>query len=372
MGIFQIAGDEPIKSGECSDICLKRCLDMLTVDNVNPRVTVEITASVLPNEWGIFCGLSDALNLLEGVDIDVYAMPEGSMFYSGEPVMRITGNYLDFARFETALLGFLNQASGTATAAAFIKLCADKVPVYSLCAGRVHPAIVGAVERAAWIGGFDGVNSAVAPAGIPHIDVMPHNFVMCHSNPNDARNAFERHMPAEVSRVMVCGTAGDVKHDAIAAAKAGAAAVRLEMRGNSAGSIRRLIEEIRWELDINGFTEVGIFLSGDMSAEDVSSLNDCVDAFGIAGALANAALIDFSFDIVEVDGIPVSRCGTKSGAKEVYEYEDGSHILLPLSSQPPEEVRCMTRIFIKSGQILNVPDMQKSRARVLSTLGKFA
>lgn len=370
MGIFQIAGEELIKAGECSDICLKRCLDMLTVDNVNPRVTVEITASVLPNEWGIFCGLGDALNLLEGIDIDVYAMPEGSMFYSGEPVMRITGNYLDFARFETALLGFLSQASGTATAAAFIKLCAEKVPVYSLCAGRVHPAIVAAVERAAWIGGFDGVNSAVAPAGIPHIDVMPHNFVMCHSNLNNAGNAFERYMPAEVSRVMVCGTVGDVKHDAIAAAKAGAAAVRLEMRENS-GSVRRLIEELRWELDINGFTEVGIFLSGDMSPEDVSNLNDCVDAFGIGGALANAPAIDFSFDIVEIDGIPVSRCGNKSGAKEVYEYEDGSHILLPLSSQPPEEVRCMTRIFIKSGQILNVPDMQKSRARVLSTLGKF-
>ena len=86
MGIFQIAGEELIKAGECSDICLKRCLDMLTVDNVNPRVTVEITASVLPNEWGIFCGLSDALNLLEGPDIDVYAMPEARTKHLAHPV----------------------------------------------------------------------------------------------------------------------------------------------------------------------------------------------------------------------------------------------------------------------------------------------
>ena len=138
------------------------------------------------------------------------------------------------------------------------------------------------------------------------------------------------------------------------------------------GSIRRLIEELRWELDTNGFTEVGIFVAGNLSPEDVSSLNDCADAFGIGGAIANAPSIEFSFDIVEADGVPVSRRGNKSGAKEVYEYEDGSHILLPLTSHPPEEVRCMTRIFIKNGQILNVPDMQKSRARVLSTLAKFS
>ena len=371
MGIFQTADEELIKAGECSDICLKRCCDMLIADNLNPRVTVEVAASVLPHEWGVFCGLADALKLLEGVDIDVYAMPEGSMFYSGEPVMRITGNYQDFARFETALCGFLSQASGVATAAAFIRLCADKVPVYSLCAGLVHPAISAAVERSAWIGGIDGVNGALAPAGIPHIDVMPHNFVMCHSNSNDAWNAFERLMPAEISRVMVCGTRGDIRSDAIAAAKAGAAAVRIDV-SDSIGSIRRLIEELRWELDTNGFTEVGIFVAGNLSPEDVSSLNDCADAFGIGGAIANAPSIDFSFDIVEADGVPVSRRGNKSGAKEVYEYEDGSHILLPLTSQPPEEVRCMTRIFIKNGQILNVPDMQKSRARVLSTLAKFS
>ncbi|MBN2735134.1 MAG: nicotinate phosphoribosyltransferase [Methanomicrobiaceae archaeon] len=371
MGIFHTVSDEAIKAGECTDVYFLRTEDILTVEDKNPKVTVEITAASIPNEWGVLCGLDDALKLLEGLFVDVYAMPEGSIFYPGEPVMRITGNYRDFGRFETALLGFLSHASGIASSAALIKAYAGSIPVYSFGSRRQHPAISEMIERSAWIGGVDGASNTCSPAGIPLAGTMPHSFVMCYDNPNDAWVSFDRHAPAEVSRVMLCDTFCDEKREALAAAKAGAAAVRLDTPRSRKGDMRAIIEEVRWELDVNGFSDVGIFVSGGLNLEDIADFSDIVDAFGIGGAIANAPVIDFSLDIIEIDGKPVSKRGKKSGVKEVYEYESGNHIMLPANIPAPENARQMMKIFIKDGQILNIPDMQKSRARVLSALLKF-
>ena len=371
MGIFCTVSDELIKSGECTDIYFQRIDDVLTVENKNPKVTVEIAAVSLPNEWGVLCGLSDVLKLLEGLPLDVFAMPEGSIFYPGEPVLRITGNYRDFGKYETALLGFLCHASGIASSAAMIKACAGDVPVYSFGSRRQHPAISGMIERSAWIGGADGVSNTCAPAGIPLAGTMPHSFIMCYDSPNDAWVSFDRHAPSEVPRVMLCDTFCDEKREALAAARVGAVAVRLDTPRSRKGDMRAIIEEVRWELDVNGYPDVGIFVSGGLTLEDVIEYRDIVDAFGVGSAIANAPVIDFSMDIVETEGKPVSKRGKKSGVKEVYEYDDGSHVLLPANAPVPENSRQMLKIFIKDGQILNMPDMQKSRVRVLSAIQKF-
>ena len=368
MGIFHTVDDNEIKSGENTDIYFVRTSDILALEGKNPVVSVEITAQNLPDEWGVFCGLDDALSLLEGLPIDVYAMPEGSIFYRGEPVIRISGHYCDFAKYETSLLGFICHASGIATSAAVIKACAAQRPVYSFGSRRQHPAISRMIERSAWVGGVDGASSTSAPAGIPLIGTMPHAFVMCFDKPLDAWLAFDRHAPNDVPRVMLCDTYCDEKREALEAAKAGASAVRLDTPASRKGNMRQILEEVRWELDINGFPDVGIFLSGGITADDVLNYRDIVDAFGVGGSIANAPVIDFSLDIVEIEGKIYSKRGKKSGIKEVYEFENGDHLLLPKGVTPPEDAKPMIKIFIKDGQILTKPDMQKSRARVLSSI----
>ncbi|MDD4128060.1 MAG: nicotinate phosphoribosyltransferase, partial [Methanomicrobium sp.] len=245
------------------------------------------------------------------------------------------------------------------------------VPVYSFGSRRQHPAISGMIERSAWIGGADGVSNTCAPAGIPLAGTMPHSFIMCYDSPNDAWVSFDRHAPSEVPRVMLCDTFCDEKREALAAARVGAVAVRLDTPRSRKGDMRAIIEEVRWELDVNGYPDVGIFVSGGLTLEDVIEYRDIVDAFGVGSAIANAPVIDFSMDIVETEGKPVSKRGKKSGVKEVYEYDDGSHVLLPANAPVPENSRQMLKIFIKDGQILNMPDMQKSRVRVLSAIQKF-
>src|SRR5512138_3475251 len=124
MGSFLTVSDETIKNGDCTDIYFIRTEEALTDDNLNPHVVMEVTASSLPDSWAVFFGLSDVITLLDGIPVTVDAMPEGTVFYRNEPVLRIEGNYRDFCRLETAILGFLCHASGVATATAHIRLAA--------------------------------------------------------------------------------------------------------------------------------------------------------------------------------------------------------------------------------------------------------
>jgi len=368
MGRFETLSDETIKRGECTDIYFVRTEETLKKEHINPMVSMEVTASALPDTWAVFCGLSDVVSLLEGLPVTVDAMPEGTLFYKNEPVVRISGKYRDFCRYETAILGFLCHASGVASAAAHITLAARGQPVYSFGSRRQHPAIAGMIERAAWIGGVDGVSNTCAPKGMPVVGTMPHAFVMCYEKPEDAWRSFDRHAPKDVPRIMLCDTYCDEKSESLRAAECGATAVRLDTPRSRRGNMRSIIEEVRWELDANGYSAVKIFLSGGVIREDVIAYRDIVDAFGIGGAIANAPVIDFGMDFVEIAGKPKAKRGKRSGKKQVYALPEGSHSVLPVSYvAPPGGIPLIER-FIDNGKIVRQSEMQEARARVAESL----
>ena len=372
MGRFQIVGEDAIRSGKCTDIYFQRVAGVLEADDVNPHVTMEVTAAALPDPWGVFCGLDDVIRLLEGLPVDVDAMPEGSVFSRNEPVLRISGRYRDFAVYETTILGFLCHASGVASAAAHIRLAARDRPVFSFGSRRQHPAIAAMIERAAWIGGVDAASNTCAPAGIPLAGTMPHAFVMCYPQPEDAWRAFAREAGPEVPRIMLCDTLSDEKVEAVRAAECGATAVRLDTPRSRRGDMRAIIEEVRWELDVHGYSDVKIFLSGGLSREDVVAYRDVADAFGIGGAIANAPVIDFSLDIVEIEGRPYAKRGKRSGVKQVYEMAGGGRVTLPLTAPAPEGATALLSPHVRQGAIVARPNMDDARERVLSRLSGLA
>jgi nicotinate phosphoribosyltransferase len=365
MGIFLTVSDEAIKNGECTDIYFIRTEEALQNDDINPQVVMEVTATSLPDSWAVFCGLADVLTLLDGVPVTVDAMPEGTVFYRNEPVLRIAGKYRDFCRYETSILGFLCHASGIATATAHIRLAAGGRPVYSFGSRRQHPAIATMIERSAWIGGVDGVSNTCAPEGMPVVGTMPHAFVMCYRKPEDAWRSFDRSAPESVPRIMLCDTWCDEKSESLRAAECGAAAVRLDTPRSRRGNMRAIIEEVRWELDAHGFKNVKIFLSGGVTREDVIAYRDCVDAFGIGGAIANAPVIDFAMDIVEIEGEQKAKRGKRSGVKQVYAKKNGEHIMLPLSQKGPEGAVPLIENFICNGNVVQDSWMQEARRRTI-------
>lgn len=364
MGTFLTVTDELIRNGECTDIYFIRTEEALKNDNLNPHVVMEVTATSLPDSWAVSCGLADVLALLDGVPVTVDAMPEGTIFYRNEPVLRIAGKYRDFCRYETAILGFLCHASGIATATAHIRIAAADRPVYSFGSRRQHPSIAAMIERAAWIGGADGVSNTCAPEGMPVVGTMPHAFVMCYRRPEDAWRAFDRSAPTSVPRIMLCDTYCDEKSESLRAAECGANAVRLDTPRSRRGNMRAIIEEVRWELDSHGFEEVKIFLSGGVTREDVIAYRDCVDAFGVGGAIANAPVIDFAMDIVEIEGEPKAKRGKRSGVKQVYAQKDGKHVVLPVSRKSPGGATPLIESYISKGDVVQDSWMQDARKRV--------
>jgi nicotinate phosphoribosyltransferase len=368
MGRFDTVSDETIRFGECTDIYFLRTEETLEADGLNPDVVMEVTATSLPDRWAVFCGLADVLVLLEEIPVTVEAMHEGTVFYKNEPVLRIAGKYRDFCRYETAILGFLCHASGVATAAAHIKQASGDLPVYSFGSRRQHPAIAKMIERAAWIGGVDGVSNTCAPEGMPVVGTMPHAFVMCYDKPEDAWRAFDRHAPADVPRIMLSDTYCDEKSESLRAAECGATAVRLDTPRSRRGNMRAIIEEVRWELDAHGHSAVKIFLSGGVTREDVVSYRDIVDAFGVGGAIANAPVIDFSMDIVEIDGKAKAKRGKRSGAKQVWESVSGEHVTLPVTKPGPADSSPLLSRFIEGGRIVQKSGMEAARERVVERL----
>src|SRR6059058_4399075 len=179
---FHTAAESDIKSGDVSDVYFERTVEILRHRNDRKRVKAEIYLKSLPDEWqwGILAGIQEAALLLEGVPVDVRAMDEGSVFEPYQPVMVLEGTYVEWASYETALLGLLCQASGIATKAARCKKAAADRQVISFGARRMHPALAPMIERNAFVGGCDGVAVTKAaelieadPTGtIPHALVL--------------------------------------------------------------------------------------------------------------------------------------------------------------------------------------------------------
>ncbi|NHW22774.1 MAG: nicotinate phosphoribosyltransferase [Archaeoglobales archaeon] len=366
---FVIAGENDIKSGLVTDKYFIWTEKILKAKNLNPKVIMEVTTS----EWGIFAGLTDALSLLEGIPVDVYAMPEGSLFFPHEPVLTVSGNYLDFARFETALLGFLCHASGIATQAFKFKLAAGDKKILSFGTRRAHPAISAMIERSALIGGVDGVSNFIAEKyfGIESVGTMPHALIICFGDQVSAWNAFDEVVDKKVPRTLLVDTYFDEKTEAIMAVEnvRRVDAVRLDTPSSRKGNFRKIVEEVKWELSIRGRGDVKIFLSGGLKLPDILALRDLADAFGVGTAISAAKPIDFAMDIVEKEGVFCAKRGKRSGMKQVYrdwsKLEDEIRLF---KDAAPEGKEPLLRKVMEGGKILERTEIAKARELALKQM----
>jgi nicotinate phosphoribosyltransferase len=322
-----------------------------------------------PDEWFVVAGLHEVARLLEGVEVEARAVPEGTICRPNEPVLTLSGPYGAFAEHETAILGFLCQASGVATGAARCRLAAGERQVISFGARRMHPAITPMIERAAYLGGCDGVAVELAARrlGIPATGTLPHALALILGSTAEAAKAFDEVISADVRRTILIDTFDDEKFGALIAARAipdSIYAVRLDTPGNRRGDFRDLMREVRWELDRNGFEHVRIFASGGIDVEYILHLNAVCDAYGVGGAIADAPMIDYSLDIVEVAGEDRSKRGKRGGRKRLLELDDGSHLTLPATAPVPGGARDVLGPLEASGH----PEVGVQRERVLEQL----
>ncbi len=383
--MFHISNSDDIKQGKITDVYFERTVMILKEKELDKRVVVEVRARTLPSpyQWAILAGLDEILYLLEGLKADVWSMPEGSLFYPSEPVLTIEGNYSEFGKYETALLGLICQASGVATRAARCKKASQGKPVYHFGARRMHPGITPMIDRASFIGGCDGVSvrKSAEELGQKPVGTIPHSLVLLVGDTVKATQFFDEVVESKVGRVALIDTLGDEKFEALRVAKAldkKLFAVRIDTPASRRGDIMELLKEVRWELDLQGFKKVKIFVSGGITEEKIALLNSIADAFGVGTYISNAPVIDFSLDIVEIDSKPLAKKGKCSGKKQLWQCSSClTRSIFPFRKRI---VKCpcggnftpLTGQVIKGGKIvIDLPSPQEIKKYVLEQLDKI-
>src|SRR5262245_25793573 len=379
---FHTASDAEIKSGEVSDVYFARTVEILSHRNDRKRVQAEVYLKSLPEDWqwGVLAGIQEVAALLEGVPVDVRAMDEGALFAPYQPVLVVEGTYVEWAQYETALLGLLCQASGIATKAARCKKAAGERQVISFGARRMHPTLAPMIERNAFIGGCDGV-AVTKSAELIDADPMgtiPHSLVLMVGDTVEALRAFHEVIDPKVRRVALVDTLQDEKFEAIRVAEALGKelyAVRLDTPSSRRGDFFRIIQEVRWELDLRGFQHVKIIVSGGVDEYEILHLNPIVDAYGVGTSIANAPVLNFALDIMEIEGQPIAKRGKWSGAKDVLRCRACRTTQVVPAGRIPPPCACggawepMLKPLVRGGRIVrDLPPPRTIRDHVLEQL----
>lgn len=394
MTRFHIASEDEIKSCKTTDIYFDRAEKILDSKGLSDReVTVEVTASSLPEEWpwAVLSGLDEVAKLFEDVPVDVESFPEGAIFtpYDSSgvrvPLMKIKGSYRDFCSLETPMLGLLCHSSGVSTKSARVRKAAGDKNILAFGIRRMHPAIAPMLDRSAFIGGFDSVSSIAGaeeigkdPAG-----TMPHALMILMGDQVEAWESFDEVVSEDVPRIALVDTYSDEKEEVIRAVEAlqdKLDSVRLDTPSSRRGDFPELIREVRWELDIRGWEDVGIVASGGLDEYNIPELIEAgADSFGVGTSVTNAPVLNLALDIVEVEGEYAAKRGKLSGEKDVWRCKDCSEKKVSLSGNDkpkcPDcggETESMFEPLIEDGEIVReFSDPEDIRERVVSQLENF-
>jgi nicotinate phosphoribosyltransferase len=313
------ATHEEILEGLTSDIYFIRSSYLL--EKVN-KVDSEVVAEVFANDYGVFAGLEEVLFLLKDKEIEIEALREGEEFEPYEVVMRLTGRYSQFGYLETAILGILASSSNWATAARLCKNEAKDKIVLAFGARFVHPAIAPVMERAALIGGIDDISCILGaklynkqPKG-----TMPHAFIIILNDTLEAAKIYDQFVEQDLPRIVLVDTFKDEVEEAIRIAKyfkeigKSLYAIRLDTPKERGRVTPELVREIRAKLDLEGFKDVKIVVSGGLDPERIKILNQAgADIFGVGSFIATYNKIQMTMDLKMVDNKPITKRGRIPG-----------------------------------------------------------
>lgn len=380
--MFHTARDEDIKGGRITDVYFLRTLEILDRRKIDADVVAEVILKAFPDSWtwGLLAGIEEVASLLEGLPVQVDTFPEGASFRAGEPILTIAGPYREWGHYETAILGLLCQASGIATKAARCKRAAEGRPVISFGARRMHPALAPMIERNAFIGGCDGVSVVKSAELIKEepVGTMPHALILLLGDTVEAAKAFDAVIDPGVKRVVLIDTFNDEKFEAVRVAEAlgdRLFGVRLDTPSSRRGNMLAILKEVRWELDLRGFSAVKLFISGGVDEAEIQELNLVADAYGVGTAISNAPVMNFALDIAEIEGQPRAKRGKRSGRKAVYRCLGcRERSVLPAGAPVPScpcggSLESLLVPLLRQGRIVReLPSTQQVRSRVLAEI----
>jgi len=292
-------------------------------------------------EWLRHCGRfsSEFIDHLAGWRFtgDVDAMPEGTIFFANEPILRVTAPISQAQLVESRLINLLNLQTMIASKAARCRLAADQRLLVDFGLRRAHGAEAGLLaSRASYLAGFNGTATVLAGMmfGIPIYGTMAHAYVQAHDSERAAFETFARAQPGNVVLLIdtydteqgarvVADLAPHLRESGITIK-----AVRLDS-GDLAVHSRR----VRQILNSAGLKDIGIFCSGNLDEyrlRDLIQAGAPIDGFGVGTRLdtsEDAPSLECVYKLVEYNGQPRRKLSegkaTWPGRKQVFrQYRD--------------------------------------------------
>ncbi len=317
--------------GFYSDKYFVRTRDILVADEHNPEVLMQVFC----RSDATLCGIDEAIAVLKvgakWESLNVSALYDGDHISPWETVMTIQGPYAAFAHLETVYLGVLARGTRVATHTRDIVNAANGKDVLFFGARHDHYLTQRSDGYAAVVGGAAAVASDAQGtlSDLEGVGTIPHAMIAAYQGDTvRAAQRFIEHMPNDVGLVALVDFDNDCVGTSLAVAEAlgdKLTGVRLD---TSASLIDRTLEEsgeqlygvnpvlvnrVRESLDAAGFDHVRIVVSGGMNQRKINEFESqhcAVDAYGVGSSiLSNEGRFDFTADIVEVNGEPVSKVG---------------------------------------------------------------
>ncbi len=225
---------------------------------------------------------------------DIWAMPEGTIIFPGEPILTVRGPVLEAQLLETMLLLTINHQSLIATKANRIVRAANGRPVAEFGARRAHSysaAIYGA--RAAYIGGCASTSCAITDRdfGVPASGTMAHSWVQMFDTEYEAFAAYAKAYPSscllliDTYDVMQSGLPNAIRCFKEVVVPSGNRPLGIRI---DSGDIAYLTKKVRKALDDAGFPDAKIVISNSLDEfliRDVLNQGACIDSFGVGERL---------------------------------------------------------------------------------------
>ncbi|MFS8608742.1 MAG: nicotinate phosphoribosyltransferase, partial [Gammaproteobacteria bacterium] len=263
---------------------------------------------------------------------DVDAMPEGTICFPNEPIVRVTAPLPEAQFVETRLINLLHFQTMIASKAARFVLAARGKGLVDFGFRRAHGAEAGVLAaRACYLAGFDGTATVLANPlfGIPIFGTMAHSYIEAHESEIAAFEHFVRDYRGNAVLLI------DTYDTEAAAERVVELAKRLVGQRRSIASVRidsgnldALSRSVRRILDRAPGARIGIFVSGGLDEHDVARLLENgapIDGFGIGTALdvsSDAPSLDCAYKLQEYQGRPRGKRSpgkaTLPGRKQVF------------------------------------------------------
>ena len=312
---------------------------------------------------------------------DVFAVPEGTVLYEGQPVLNIRAPLIEGQIPETYLLSAITFETLIATKAARIVHASEGRDVIEFGTRRAHTPEAGVLgARAAYIGGCAGTSNVLAGYrfGIPVMGTAAHSWVMSFGNEAEAFAALQRLLGENT--VQLIDT-----YDPVAGARIAAGlgkplwGVRID-----SGELPALSREVRSILDAAGLQGAKIMASGDLDESKIAAIvatGAPIDAFGVGTELAtsgDAPSMGAIYKLVEIKHNDEVRYTSKSspdkhtipGTKQLFRYPEFD--LLGLHNECAGGAEAMLKPVIIGGDLVGpLPSVEQIRKRTACALAEW-